>query len=121
MTMRAEHRGTVPGRVFRIRSGFLAGGFSPGAVAQALQALARGERVDGDEAAAVDDHSALLLVEFPGSFFPAHVRGSVVVVGMNDAEVFIEVLHHLVQFLDFAIEFVQAFPFGVGQALDGAV
>lgn len=118
----AEHRATVLGRcLFQDRSGFLAGRLAFGPVAQALQALACGEWVDGDEAPAMNNHAAFLLVEFPGSFFPAHARGSVMVVGMNDAEVLIEVFDHFVEFLDFAVEFVQAFPFGVGQALDGAV
>jgi hypothetical protein len=44
-----------------------------------------------------------------------------VVVRVDDAEVFIEVFDHVVEFLDFAVELVEAFPLWIGEPLDGAV
>lgn len=47
--------------------------------------------------------------------------GLVVVGGVDDADVLVDVFDHVVEFLDFAVEFVQALPFWVRQALDCAV
>jgi hypothetical protein len=44
-----------------------------------------------------------------------------VVVGVDDAEMLVQVFNHFVEFSHLLIQLVEALPLGVRQALDGAV